>query len=153
MDKEFFKIKKTNFPRCKEEVLFSDGLNIVTGDFHSKIHSHAPDLLELDQNNEVCIWSDLYANSLHPTHLKMEAGHLIQDVSRGLQGIVFTDSLFMMRELDILAHSNNMPIRYINFYFDKDELKVEQSDGIDGISHLSILDESLEQADKYLRIP
>lgn len=152
MNKEFFKIKKTNFPKCKEEVLFSDDLNIVTGDFHSKIHNHAPDLLQLDQNNEVCIWSDLYANSLHPTHLKMEAGHLIQSVSEGLQAIVFTDSLFMMRELDIWAHSNNMPVRYINFYFDKDELKVEQSDGIEGIEHLSILDESLEQADKYLRL-
>ena len=66
--------------------------------------------------------------------------------------IVFTDSLFMMRELDILTHSNNMSTRYINFYFDKGELKVEQSDGIDDISHLSILDENLEQADKYLRI-
>ncbi len=82
----------------------------------------------------------------------MEAGHLIQSVSEGLQGIVFTDSLFMMRELDILAHSNNMPIRYINLYLDKGELKVEQSDGIEGIGHLLILDESLEQADKYLRL-
>lgn len=94
--------------------MFSDGLNIVTGDYQSKIHNHTPDLLQLDQNNEICIWSDLYANSLHPTHLKMEAEHLIQDVSRGLQGIVFTDSLFMMRELDILAYSNNMPVRYIS---------------------------------------
>ena len=58
----------------------------------------------------------------------------------------------MMRELELLAYSNNIPTRYINLYFDKDELKVEQSDGIDGISHLSILDENLDQADKYLRI-
>ena len=152
MDKECFKIKNTVFHKCETEVIFSEGLNIVTGDYQSKIHSHAPDLLELDQNNEVCIWSDLYAKSLHPTYLKMEAGHLIQSVLEGLQGIVFTDSLFMMRELDILAHSNNMPIRYINLYFDKGELKVEQSDGIEGIGHLSILDESLEQADKYLRL-
>ena len=152
MSEEYFKIKKTVFPKCETEVIFSEGLNIVTGDYQSKIHSHAPDLLELDQNNEVCIWSDLYSNSLHPTHLKMEARHLIQSVSEGLQGIVFTDSLFMMRELDILTHSNNMPVRYINLYFDKNELKVEQSDDIGGISHLSILDEGLEQADKYLRI-
>ena len=152
MSKECFKIKKTVFPKCKTEVIFSEGLNIVTGDYQSKIHEHVPDLLGLDQNNEVCIWSDLYSNGLHPAHLRMEAGHLIQSVSEGLQGIVFTDSLFMMRELDILAHSNNMPVRYINLYFDKDELKVEQSDGIKGIEHLSILDESLEQADKYLRL-
>ena len=59
----------------------------------------------------------------------------------------------MLRELHILAHGNNMPIRYINFYFDKNELKVEQADSIEGINHLSILDENLEQADKYLRIP
>lgn len=58
----------------------------------------------------------------------------------------------MMRELDILTHSNNMAVRYINFYFDKGELKVEQSDDIEDINHLSILDESLEQADKYLRL-
>lgn len=152
MNKECFKIKKTVFHKCETEVIFSESLNIVTGDYQSKIHEHVPDLLQLDQNNEVCIWSDLYSNSLHPTHLRMEAGHLIQSVSEGLQGIVFTDSLFMMRELDILAHSNNMPIRYINLYLDKEELKVEQSDGIEGIEHLSILDESLEQADKYLRM-
>jgi hypothetical protein len=89
---------------------------------------------------------------MHPTQLKMEARDLIQSVSEGLQGIVFTDSLFMMRELDILTHSNNMPVRYINFYFDKGELKVEQSDDIEDINHLSILDESLEQSDKYLRL-
>lgn len=152
MSEEYFKIKKTVFPKCETEVIFYEGLNIVTGDYQSKIHSHAPDLLELDQNNEVCIWSDSYAHTMHPTQLKMEARNLIQSVSEGLQGIVFTDSLFMMRELDILAHSNNMPVRYINFYFDKDELKVEQSDSIEGIIHLSISDESLEQADKYLRM-
>ena len=45
-----------------------------------------------------------------------------------------------------------MPIRHINFYFDKNELKVEQANSIEDINHLSILDESLEQADKYLRI-
>lgn len=152
MDKEYFKIKKTNFPKCREEVLFSDGLNIVTGDLQSKIHVHASYLSGLDQNNEICIWSDSYAHTMHPTQLKMEARDLIQSVSEGLQGIVFTDSLFMMRELDILTHSNNMPVRYINFYFDKGELKVEQSDDIEDINHLSILDESLEQADKYLRL-
>ena len=82
----------------------------------------------------------------------MEAGHLIEDICNGHQAIVFTDSLFMMRELDLLTHVNNMPIRYINLYFDKNELKVEQSDGIDGIEHLSILDENLDQSDRYLRI-
>ena len=89
---------------------------------------------------------------MHPTQLRMEAGNLIQDISEGLQGIVFTDSLFMIRELNLLAYANKMPIRYINLYFDKGELKVEQSDNIEDISHLSILDESLEQTDKYLRI-
>lgn len=60
MDKEYFKIKKTNFPKCKDEVLFSDGLNIVTGDFNSKIHLHASYLMGLDQDNEICIWSDRF---------------------------------------------------------------------------------------------
>lgn len=152
MDKECFKIKKTNFLNCKEEVLFSDGLNVVTGDFKSKIHIHASYLSGLDENNEISIWSDSYAHSMHPAQLKMEAGSLIQDISEGLQAIVFTDSLFMMRELNLLAYSNKMPIRYINLYFDKSELKVEQSDNIEDINHLSILGENLEQADKYLRI-
>lgn len=153
MNKEYFKIKKTNFPNCKEEILFSDGLNIITGDLRSKIHLHVSYLSGLDKNNEICIWSDSYAHSMHPEQLKMEATFLAENVSRGLQGIVFTDSLFMLRELRILAHENNMPIRYINFYFDKNELKVEQADSIEDINHLSILDENLEQADKYLRIP
>jgi hypothetical protein len=83
----------------------------------------------------------------------MEAGFIIENISRGLQAIVFTDSLFMMRELHLLAYGNNFPIRYINLYFDKGELKVEQSDGIEDINHLSILDENLEQADKYLKLP
>ncbi len=55
MDKECFKIKKTVFHKCETEVIFSEGLNIVTGDYQSKIHEHVPDLLGLDQNNEVCI--------------------------------------------------------------------------------------------------
>ena len=82
-----------------------------------------------------------------------EAGNLIAEISRGLQGIVFTDSLFMMRELSILAHSNQIPIRYINVYFNQGEWRIEQSDNIEDIGHLSILDENLEQTDKYLRIP
>ena len=52
----------------------------------------------------------------------------------------------------MLAHGNNMPIRYINLYLDKGELKVEQADSIEDINHLSIPNESLEQTDKYLRI-
>nr|DAD57826.1 MAG TPA: hypothetical protein [Bacteriophage sp.] len=152
MSNNYFKIKKTKFPKCEDEVLFSDGLNIVTGDFYSRIHSHASYMMGLDENNEICIWSDSFAYSMHPYHLKMEAGHLIENVSNGFQAIVFTDSLFMMRQLDLLAHSNNMPIRYINLYLDKNELKVEQSDIINDINHLSILDENLDQADKYLRI-
>lgn len=90
---------------------------------------------------------------MHPEQLKMEAAHLTEDVFRDLQGTVFTDSLFMLRQLHLLDYGNNMPIRYINFYFDKNELKVEQADSIEDINHLSILDESLQQADKYLRIP
>ena len=52
-----------------------------------------------------------------------------------------------------LAHGNNFPIRYINLYFDKNELKVEQTDSIDEINHLSLLDENLDQSERYLRIP
>lgn len=153
MSKKYFKIKKTNFPKFKEEVLFSNSLNIIMGDFHSNIHTHASYLSGLDQNNEICIWSDSYTYSMHPSQLKMEAGNLIAEISRGLQGIVFTDSLFMMRELSILAHSNQIPIRYINVYFNQGEWRIEQSDNIEDIGHLSILDENLEQTDKYLRIP
>lgn len=153
MKKEYFWIEKTTFPKCKEEVFFLKGLNIVTGDNNSGIYSHASHLSALDTNDHIDIWRDSFAHSLHPTQLKMEAGFIIENVTRGLQAIVFTDSLFMMRELYLLAHGNNFPIRYINLYFDKNELKVEQADSIDEINHLSLLDENLAQSERYLRIP
>ena len=153
MDKENFWIDSADFHKCKEKISFSKGLNIVTGDYNSNVHMNASYLSGIDEDNEICIWSDRYAHSMHPAQLKLEVGSIIEDVSSGRQAIVFTDSLFMMRQLYILAYANKMPIRYINVYRDKDEFKVEQSDNIDDISRLSILDENLEQADKYLRLP
>ena len=153
MKKENVWIDSANFHKCKEEVSFLRGLNIVTGDYNSNVHMNASYLSGIDEDNGIRIWSDRYAHSMHPAQLKLEAGSIIEDVSSGKQAIVFTDSLFMMRQLNILAYGNRMSIRYINVYFDKGEFKVEQSDGIDGINHLSVLDENLKQADDYLRIP
>lgn len=151
MNKEYFKIEKTTFPNCKEEVLFSPNLNIVTGDHNSHMHTHASYLSSLDENDEICIWSDSNAYILHPTQLKMDAGYLIQGVSKGLQGIVLTDSLFMIRELLILADSNDIPVKYINIYFNKGQWNVEQSDSIENLEHISLLDESEAQDDRYMK--
>ena len=151
MNKEYFKIEKTTFPNCKEEVLFSPNLNIVMGDHNSHMHSHVSYLSSLDENDEICIWSDSNAYSLHPAQLKMDAGYLINGVARGLQGIVLTDSLFMIRELLILADSNDIPVKYINIYFDKGQWNVEQSYSIDDLKHISLLYEDEVQDDKYIK--
>lgn len=151
MNKEYFKIEKTIFPNCKEEAIFSPSLNIVMGDHNSHMHAHASYLSSLDENDEICICSDSNAYILHPTQLKIDAGYLIEGVSRGLQGIVLTDSLFMIRELLLLADSNDIPVKYINIYFDKGQWNVEQSYSIDDLKHISLLKEDEAQDDKYIK--
>lgn len=151
MSEECFKIKKTVFPKCKTEVIFSEGLNIVTGDYDSNVQWGASDLAVLDEKYDILFWKDLYASNMHPTYLRMEAGDIIQNVAEGRQAIIFTYSLFLIRELDLLANANQMPIRYINLYCDKGEWKIEQSESIEDINHLSLLDEHLAQSDRYLR--
>lgn len=148
MNKEYFKIEKTIFPNCKEEVIFSPNLNIVMGDHNSHMHAHASYLSSLDENDEICIWSDSNAYILHPTQLKIDAGYLIQGVSRGLQGIIFTDSLFFVKELEILARQKKLEVKYFNLYFKNDVLEVEESNDMYSLSHFSLLKELISQFER-----
>ncbi len=95
--------------------------------------------------------SDSNAYSIHPTQLKMGAGNLIVDIFRGLQGIVLTDSLFMIRELYLFTNGTDISVKYINIYFDKDKWNIEQSDSIENMKHVSFLDESEVQDDRYMK--
>lgn len=81
------------------------------------MHSHVSYLSSLDENDEICIWSDSNAYSLHPAQLKMDAGYLINGVAQGLQGIVLTDSLFMIRELLLLADLNDISVKIYKYIF------------------------------------
>ena len=82
---------------------------------------------------------------MHTTNLKDEAERIIAFAERQYQWLVFTDSLFLIKELRILAKQKKLEVKYFNFYFENNALEIEESDDMYYLSHFSLLNESISQ--------
>ena len=90
------------------------------------------------------IWTDS-KNRMHPTNLKDEAERIVAFAEKQCQWLVFTDSLFLIKELRILAKQKKLDIKYFNLYFKANELDIEESDNMYTLNHFSLLNESISQ--------
>lgn len=90
-------------------------------------------------------WDEPEAN-LNPALLKDMASILTDLAQAGFQIILATHSLFLMRELHILAQQKKKPVRYFGLYAGEDgAVQVERQDDLMQLQHLVALDAELAQ--------
>ena len=90
-------------------------------------------------------WDEPEAN-LNPALLKDMAVVLTDLTQAGFQIILATHSLFLMRELHILAQQKKKPVRYFGLYASEEgDVRVEQQNDLMQLQHLVALDAELAQ--------
>lgn len=94
-------------------------------------------------------WDEPESN-LNPRLIALLARVLSELAAHGLQVVVATHSLFLLREIALLQRDAKRSVRYVGLSLDGESVKVEQSDLLEGIGTLVLLDEELNQSDRYL---
>ena len=100
-------------------------------------------------SNSVLFWDEPEAN-LNPKLIKTIVKLLILLEKFGIQIFIATHSLFLIKELEILK-SNIQTINYLNIVFSqKNNIQITQSNIFDELEDLVLLDENLEQSDRFM---
>jgi ABC-type transport system involved in cytochrome c biogenesis ATPase subunit len=73
---------------------------------------------------------------------------LVALVKIGVQVILATQDLFLMKELSLRAISPKMPTRFFSLHQDVQKIEVEQGDQLDDLSHIVAIDAELDQTDR-----
>jgi predicted ATPase len=97
-------------------------------------------------------WDEPETN-LNPKLIKTLARSILHLADAGIQIFIATHSLFLLRELDILTSEKafkKTPCRYFALKRDADAVTLEQGDRVDDLQTLVLLDEALEQSDRFL---
>ena len=100
-------------------------------------------------------WDEPEAN-LNPRLIRSVALAILNLSGNGVQTFVATHSLFLLRELEILSRTaefKNVKQRYFALAIHEDAVSVEQGDTADELPTLLLLDENLQQSDRYLSLP
>ena len=138
------RIGEIRFPRDDEFIKLSPGINIVTSDYMYDLDDVANILKRFHDWNIAYIWADS-KNRMHPTNLKDEAERIVAFAEKEYQWIVFTDSLFFVKELTILAKQKKVEVKYFNLYFNDNVLDIEESNDMYSLKHFVLLNESISQ--------
>jgi hypothetical protein len=97
-------------------------------------------------------WDEPEAN-LNPALLKKLAVVLTDLASQGFQIILATHSLFLLKELHVLAQQQKSKVRYFGLYSSPaGDTRVEQTDDLETLNHLAALDEELAQTARFQRV-
>ena len=97
-------------------------------------------------------WDEPEAN-LNPVLLKKLAAVLTDLASQGFQIILATHSLFLLKELHVLAQQQKSKVRYFGLYSSPaGDTRVEQTDDLETLNHLAALDEELAQTARFQRV-
>ena len=129
----------------------SPAINIVTSDCMYDLDNVADTLMILDERHITYIWTDS-KNRMHPTNLKDEAERIIAFAEKQYQWLIFTDSLFFVKELKLLAMQKKLDVKYFNLYFKNNILEVEESDNMYSLKHFSVLNEFNSQFYKEIDV-
>lgn len=99
-------------------------------------------------------WDEPETN-LNPKLIKVLAASVLQLCRQGIQVFIATHSLFLLRELEILAKSADflgVEQRYfgLSASLGEESVTLEQGDSVDALQTLVLLDEELLQSDRFL---
>lgn len=97
-------------------------------------------------------WDEPEAN-LNPRVVKLVARIILNLCKNGIQVFIATHSLFLLRELEIISQDKDfkkVKYRYFALTLKDSGVYVEQGDSVEDIQSLVLLDEELEQSDRYM---
>jgi len=97
-------------------------------------------------------WDEPETN-LNPKLIRLIARVIMQLCKDGIQVFIATHSLFLLRELEVLASEkefSKVPQRYFALARGDNGVHVEQGDAVEDLQTLVVLDEELEQSERYL---
>ncbi len=96
-------------------------------------------------------WDEPESN-LNPKLIKMLAKVILSLAEQGIQIFIASHSLFLLREIEVLARSDYASVarRYFGLSQGEEGTVLEQADELEDIQTLVLLDEELEQSDRYL---
>lgn len=97
-------------------------------------------------------WDEPEAN-LNPKMIKVVAACIVAIAANGIQVFIATHSLFLLRELEMLLSGKRyqqLPRRWFALAEKDGEVTLQQSDQIEDIQTLVLLDEELAQSDRFM---
>ncbi len=96
-------------------------------------------------------WDEPEAN-LNPKLIKVLAKVILSLAKQGIQIFVASHSLFLLREIEVLARDEYASVarRYFGLSLNDESVQLEQADVLEDIQTLVLLDEELDQSDRYL---
>lgn len=103
-------------------------------------------------DNGYLFWDEPETN-LNPKLIKVLARSITHLATHGIQVFIATHSLFLLRELELLAKSpefKGVKQRYFSLSAAAGGVELEQGDTPDDLQTLVLLDEELRQSDRYM---
>ncbi|MCG7576202.1 MULTISPECIES: AAA family ATPase [unclassified Halomonas] len=102
-----------------------------------------------------CLFWDEPEANLNPKLIKLVARAAVALSEQGIQVVIATHSLFLLKELELLARATKSPKtqqRYFALIKRPEGVEVEQGSQVDDLQTLVLLDEELAQSDRYLEL-
>ena len=106
----------------------------------------------ISEKGETLFWDEPETN-LNPTYIRWVALALVWLAKDGLQVILATHNLFLLREIEVLCRQpkyKNVPQHYVALSVGDKGIDVSQGTTIEDIDPLPLLDEELTQSDRYM---
>lgn len=106
----------------------------------------------LSEKGETLFWDEPEAN-LNPTYIRMAVSALVSLAKDGLQVVIATHNLFLLREIEVLSRQpeyRNVQQRYFALSPGENGMVVSQGKTIEEIVPLPLLDEDLDQSDRFM---
>lgn len=135
----------TSGSKAREITLVAEGIRKIA----TLLHLLENGSLEV---GDTLFWDEPESN-LNPKLIKDVAAALLFLCQNGIQVIIGTHSLFLLRELEILTSQKAfkaIPQRYFALGTDGDGVAVQQGDAVDDINPFVMLDEELAQSDRFM---
>lgn len=106
------------------------------------------------RNKSLLFWDEPEVN-LNPKLMRALAEALVDLTEKGVQIVLATHSLYLLRELTLAraAKSATIPARFIALSLVDDIVKVSQADSLDEVDPIASLAAELEQGDRYMELP
>lgn len=94
-------------------------------------------------------WDEPDCN-LNPRLIRTVASTLVAVAAFGIQVVIATHSLFLLRELELLTRGTPLPTLYTGLNSKNSGIIVHQTADIEGLPNIIALEEELDQSDRYL---